>query len=203
MTNADVIIKQDGSRIFAKIEEIGIADIKYKEYNYQDGPLYVISKSEVGTICFSNGKVEVFNKVAESNNESYSVINLVKETPTPVNNRQTVNQTTRNTDLNSISEYVLQKAFPEEYQMHRSKINTGKTLWKLGIVFGVLMVVGYTFFYLGAESRELGLLEFGSWIVVISIILTPIFVTVGIVKHVKGVTRMQVLRRRAINEGKV
>lgn len=56
----DVIVKKDGSTIISKVEEIGSAEIKYKKWSNQDGPMYTISVSDVARINFENGTVESF-----------------------------------------------------------------------------------------------------------------------------------------------
>ena len=58
----DVIVKKDGSTIISKVTEIGSAEIKYKKWSNQDGPMYTISVSDVARINFENGTVESFVK---------------------------------------------------------------------------------------------------------------------------------------------
>ena len=79
----DFILKQDGSEIKAKVLEITDQQIKYKEFDFQDGPIRNISVSEVFMITYENGKKEVFNKSNETNTASsirQSIINCVKKT---------------------------------------------------------------------------------------------------------------------------
>lgn len=57
----DTIIKINGDTIFAKISEITPTEIKYKKFNFQDGPFYVENKSEIKQITYSNGLKEVFS----------------------------------------------------------------------------------------------------------------------------------------------
>ena len=58
----DVILKQDGSEIKAKVLEITDQQIKYKDFDFQEGPMRNINISEVFMITYENGKKEVFNK---------------------------------------------------------------------------------------------------------------------------------------------
>jgi len=58
----DVIIKKDASEIEAKVLEITDMQIKYKDFDFQDGPIRNINLSEVFMIIYQNGKREVFNK---------------------------------------------------------------------------------------------------------------------------------------------
>lgn len=59
----DTISKINGSKIHSKIIEIGTTEIKYKKFNNVDGPIYVISKSEVLMIQYANGTKDVFIEV--------------------------------------------------------------------------------------------------------------------------------------------
>lgn len=54
----DVIRLKDGKEIQAKISEINQSEIKYKNYDYQDGPTFTIDKSDVITITYANGMTE-------------------------------------------------------------------------------------------------------------------------------------------------
>lgn len=66
----DVIIKMSGEEIESKIIEINTTEIKYKKHSLPDGPLYVIQKSEVFMIKYSNGEKELINKKEEKTNNS-------------------------------------------------------------------------------------------------------------------------------------
>jgi len=68
----DVILKQDGSEIKAKVTEITDQQIKYKDFDFQDGPTRNIKISEVFMITYENGKKEVFKKPIEKEDISVS-----------------------------------------------------------------------------------------------------------------------------------
>ena len=55
----DVIVKKDGTTIMSKILEVGASEIKYKKFSNQEGPLFVISKSEVLSINYENGEKDL------------------------------------------------------------------------------------------------------------------------------------------------
>lgn len=63
----DVIIKNNGDEINAKVLEITENSIKYKEYNFQDGPIRSISKTEALMIIYENGIREKFSIVENQN----------------------------------------------------------------------------------------------------------------------------------------
>ena len=57
----DVIVKKDGSTILSKVVEIGSAEVKYKKFSNQDGPMYTILKTEIQAINYENGEKESFS----------------------------------------------------------------------------------------------------------------------------------------------
>jgi hypothetical protein len=63
----DVIITKDAKKIYAKITEVNVHDIKFKRFNYPDGPTYTILKSRIVSILYQDGTVEI---VEEENTES-------------------------------------------------------------------------------------------------------------------------------------
>lgn len=58
----DVITRKDSSKINANILEINPIEIKYRLFNYADGPMITISKTEVAYILYKNGIVERFTQ---------------------------------------------------------------------------------------------------------------------------------------------
>ena len=65
----DIIITKDAQKINAKITEISSDNVKYLDFNNQDGPTFVLSTDEISSIMFSNGQVKVY----ENNNKSVVV----------------------------------------------------------------------------------------------------------------------------------
>ena len=57
--SCDQIIFKDGSEVSAKVNEVGINEIKYKRCDSPDGPFYVSRKSEIFMIKYANGTKEV------------------------------------------------------------------------------------------------------------------------------------------------
>lgn len=69
----DVIVKKDGSTILSKVLEVNTADIKYKKYSNQNGPIYTINKSDVMTINYENGEKDSFLSNSESVGDNSSM----------------------------------------------------------------------------------------------------------------------------------
>ncbi|KAA9339318.1 PQQ-binding-like beta-propeller repeat protein [Hymenobacter busanensis] len=57
----DVIIKNDKSELSTKVVEITDEHIKYRLFDFQDGPIYNIRKAEVWMIIYEKGRREKFN----------------------------------------------------------------------------------------------------------------------------------------------
>ena len=58
----DILYLSNGSKISVKVKEINPTDLKYKDFSNLDGPTYVISKTELVLIQYSNGSTEILNK---------------------------------------------------------------------------------------------------------------------------------------------
>jgi hypothetical protein len=58
----DIITKADSSKVVASIAEITPTQVKYKLFNYEDGPLITSNRSEIAYITFKNGMTERFPK---------------------------------------------------------------------------------------------------------------------------------------------
>ncbi|MBY0426937.1 MAG: hypothetical protein K2Q22_14980 [Cytophagales bacterium] len=62
VNSQDLIVLQNGNEVPAKVLEITTNEIKYKLVANPDGPVYVLSKSEIFMIKYESGVKEVFNK---------------------------------------------------------------------------------------------------------------------------------------------
>lgn len=56
----DIIKTREGSEIEARIVEITQDEVKYKRFNYLDGPSFVLPTSDIDSIRYENGETEVF-----------------------------------------------------------------------------------------------------------------------------------------------
>jgi hypothetical protein len=58
----DIITKRvDGSEIRAKVLEVGVTEVKYKLFDNQEGPTYVLPKSEIFRIKYADDRIELFD----------------------------------------------------------------------------------------------------------------------------------------------
>ncbi|HPI80258.1 MAG: hypothetical protein M9954_02015 [Cyclobacteriaceae bacterium] len=62
----DEIILSNGDIIKAKVEEVGISEVKYKKWDNLEGPTYSTAKKEVFMIKYENGNKDIFPKSSPS-----------------------------------------------------------------------------------------------------------------------------------------
>ncbi len=58
----DTITKNNSEKIIAKILEISSNEVRFKKFDFQDGPTYIEKKSDIKMIVYSNGVKEVFEQ---------------------------------------------------------------------------------------------------------------------------------------------
>ena len=58
----DMLIKTNRDTLFVKIIEVGDKEIKYKLFNYPDGPTIIANKTEIKSIKFQNGSTYIIDK---------------------------------------------------------------------------------------------------------------------------------------------
>jgi len=58
----DVIVTKDSKKINAKVLEVNVDNIRYKNFDNEDGPIYTMLKSDVVTILYQNGQVDTFEQ---------------------------------------------------------------------------------------------------------------------------------------------
>lgn len=63
----DVIVTVDEQQIQAKILEISNTEIKYLDYNNQDGPIYVLTNKEVLSVQLANGDIKTYEQELPKN----------------------------------------------------------------------------------------------------------------------------------------
>lgn len=58
----DVIVTAKAERIEALITEVSPTEIRYKKWEFQDGPTFIVSVKDLSAIIFKNGEVQLFNQ---------------------------------------------------------------------------------------------------------------------------------------------
>lgn len=62
----DIITKNDGTDIQAKVLEVGQSQVSYKKTSNPDGPTYTIGVSDILMITYENGEREMYNTANEA-----------------------------------------------------------------------------------------------------------------------------------------
>lgn len=62
----DTIITKNAERLIVKITEVSSQEIKYKELDNLDGPVFVLNTAEISSILFNNGATRTFNTATNS-----------------------------------------------------------------------------------------------------------------------------------------
>lgn len=75
----DLIFKINGDEIEAKVLEITPTEVKYKKYKFQDGPTYVLNKTDVFMIKYPDGQKDVFTNSNSTNSNTTSTPQVRKE----------------------------------------------------------------------------------------------------------------------------
>jgi hypothetical protein len=60
----DTLVKTDHSKLAVKVIEVNPETVKYKRFDYPDGPLMILDKKEVSAIVYQNGLREMFEPVS-------------------------------------------------------------------------------------------------------------------------------------------
>lgn len=82
MSAQDIITKIDGSEIKAKVLEISTTEIKFKRFDYVDGPTVIIPISDLISIKYPNGNIVTFkkNNIETAKNSTSNISKLNRDT---------------------------------------------------------------------------------------------------------------------------
>ena len=72
----DVIVTKDARKINAKVTEVNVDNIKYRNFDNLDGPTYTLLKSDIVTILYQNGQVETFETVSQEHKTTDQTIQV-------------------------------------------------------------------------------------------------------------------------------
>jgi len=70
----DVILKKDGSEINAKVIEITEKQVKYKDFDFQSGPIRNVNIVDVFMITYENGRKEIFKTQTPTTSVTQTII---------------------------------------------------------------------------------------------------------------------------------
>jgi hypothetical protein len=145
----DIIVTKDAKRIDAKVLEINIDNVRYKDSQNPDGPIYTILKSDIASIVYENGQVETFS------NQPAPVTQPVQQTQNPNVQQNPQNLTAKqfgDMDDKDIEEYLRKNEGGEIYETFHSGMklrSSGKKMLTAGLVLASVglatSIIGYVF----------------------------------------------------------
>lgn len=114
----DTIYKTNGEIVIAKILEVWPNEVKFKKFDFMEGPVFIENKSELKKINYFNGLKEVFEKREHSTQASGI-------TPAPINFQPRIetNQSKKILVLGNRNKY--QDHFLHEKELHDLLLKTG------------------------------------------------------------------------------
>lgn len=142
----DVIVTKDARKISAKVTEVNVNDIKYKNFDNMDGPTYTLLKSDIASILYQNGQVETFETQSTQTQATL---------PTPVQSQSQVTiQPNQLTGGNILSR--MQKDDPILYQQYIKGRRQARMGTFLMIIGGGMTGLGIGGIVSGDEAVEIG-----------------------------------------------
>lgn len=121
----DVITKNDGTTVVAKVLEITPSEVKYKIFTNIDGPTYILLKTDVRSIVYKNGQKEEFLETKPQSDE--------------VQSESFLSGNQNMTDSELLKYYNLQ-AFDSSYDKEMKKFKKYRTIAWIGA--GIFFVGG-------------------------------------------------------------
>ncbi len=129
----DIIITRDAKRIKSKIQEVSPTEVRYKEWDNLDGPVFVLPTRDITAITFQNGSVKVFdnatpqqtkNSLTGSKNKGY----IIREG----NDEYILEQNGMKTQMDKDA-YLrfVRSACPAAYDEYRAGVRRMKSGWGL------------------------------------------------------------------------
>jgi len=132
----DVIVTKDARKINAKVTEVNVSDIKYKNFDNLEGPTYTLLKSDVASILYQNGQVETFEMESSKPATATSISPTSPQTSSLIQIVKTENL------LADMKNY--NPALYSQYMSGKKMLKGGWFLASSGVVFNVGGILLYT-----------------------------------------------------------
>jgi len=133
----DLIVTNSKEELKTKVVEIDEFLVKYKKFDFQEGPIFSIKKSDVFLIIYSNGSRELFNQnqVVDISTDAQSIQNITSTENAKTNYSQptiSINSPTKISNGNSEKSSMVNSE-------SRTLFNKGEKFFGIGIGTGVLL----------------------------------------------------------------
>ena len=179
----DIVVTMDAKSFKVKVLEINDQEIKYKDFENPDGPIYVMKKSEVNMIVYQNGKVETFNNFPNDNQNYNQNSNNPPQTSNlpkilSYDELMNMNDDEKETYLSTIGVTNIYETFKEGNEMAAKGRRLRYTGIGLGVGGAILYLYGIsTNYMIEEEAMIIGLL--GGAAVVVGEVLTIVSIPVS------------------------
>lgn len=130
----DVIFLKNGDEMKVKVAEVGTSDVKYKKFSNLDGPVYVISKSEIMMIKYENGDKDVYTAEKTPASVNPPAINYNKSLRIENGKRYVGDKVTGKQEFES-----LLRADPDAFSLYQSGKGLGFVAIGLSVPVGVIL----------------------------------------------------------------
>ncbi|MDY2943033.1 MAG: hypothetical protein SOT07_04975 [Paludibacteraceae bacterium] len=140
----DIIITRDAQRIECLIQEVSSTEVKYKMWDNQTGPTFILTAQEINSIIFQNGTVKTFEAKQSVANQSLGE-NRIEN----YGNYYSLIQDGKETKMDRDAyRWFIKKNCPaawQEYQKSTSMIKGGYTMLSIGVP--LCLVVGLPMYF--------------------------------------------------------
>lgn len=129
----DIIITRDAKRIESKIQEVSPTEVRYKEWDNLDGPVFVLLTRDITAITFQNGSVKVFdNATPQQAQNSVTEEKKIDYIARVGNDEYILEQNGMKTQMDKEA-YLrfVQSACPAAYDEYRTGVRRMKSGWGL------------------------------------------------------------------------
>lgn len=75
----DIIVTKDAKKIDAKILEVSTSEVRYKELDNLEGPIFILRTDEINSIIYANGKVVIYNQPKSEEEQARERANRLEE----------------------------------------------------------------------------------------------------------------------------
>ena len=165
MSAQDIITKNDGTDIQAKVLEVGQSQISYKKFSNPNGPTYTLNLSDILMITYENGEREMYDTTAEKKSSLPQGV-------------MTYNSWSGKISVGgvTIEDEMLDRYFsPEDVQLFKS----GKSVSTVGSILAYVgaLPFGYSIGYMAAgetDETNLALLIGGGTVMVTGIVVSSL-----------------------------
>jgi len=195
----DVIVTSDLRSIKVKVLEINDQEVKYKDFDNLEGPIYIIKKTEINLIVYQNGKVESFKPTIQNTNQSPSNPENINEKTNNQNSSQNLPKLLTYDELMKMNDYekasylstIGVNPIYDQFQNGNKMTNNARSLRAFGFLTSIAGGILYTSSLTGIDISNVNK-EFyniiGATVFTVGQVLIVVSIPISIVGGTKKLT---------------